>query len=243
MIIKMQNIQKYYDKFHALKDINFNVKEGEIVVVCGPSGSGKSTLIRCINKLEEITSGSLIVNGKDLYAKKTDINSVRQEAGMVFQHFNLFPHKTILENITIGPIKVKKMSKQSADKIAMRILEKVKIPHQANKYPGELSGGQQQRVAIARTVAMKPSIILFDEPTSALDPEMIGEVLDVMKSLAKENYTIVCVTHEMGFAKEVADRIIFMADGMILEENTPFEFFNNPKTERAKKFLNEIIDQ
>jgi polar amino acid transport system ATP-binding protein len=243
MIIEMKNIQKHYDKFHALKDINFNVEEGEIVVVCGPSGSGKSTLIRCINKLEEITSGTLVVNGQDLADSKTNINKVRQQAGMVFQHFNLFPHKTILENITIGPIKVKKMSKDEANKIAMTLLNKVKIWHQADKYPGELSGGQQQRVAIARTLAMQPDIILFDEPTSALDPEMIGEVLAVMKSLAKENYTIVCVTHEMGFAKEVADRIVFMADGMILEENTPKDFFNNPKTDRAKQFLSEIIDR
>ncbi len=240
-IIQMKDIQKYYDKFHALQDVNFNVKQGEIVVVCGPSGSGKSTLIRCINKLEEITSGTLIVNGQDLADSKTDINKVRQQAGMVFQHFNLFPHKTILENITIGPIKVKKMTKDEADRKAMQLLEKVKIPHQADKYPGELSGGQQQRVAIARTLAMEPDIILFDEPTSALDPEMIGEVLDVMKSLTNENYTIICVTHEMGFAKEVADRIVFMADGMILEENTPQEFFDCPKTDRAKEFLSEIL--
>lgn len=241
-IIEMKHIEKYYDQFHALKDVNFNVKKGEIVVVCGPSGSGKSTMIRCINKLEDFTQGTLIVDGKDLKSKDVDINKVRQQTGMVFQHFNLFPHKTILENITIGPIKVKKMPKAQAEKIGMELLEKVKIPHQANKYPGELSGGQQQRVAIARTLAMQPDIILFDEPTSALDPEMIGEVLDVMKSLAQENYTLVCVTHEMGFAKEVADRIVFMADGQILEENNPEEFFNNPKTERAKQFLSEIIN-
>ena len=241
-MIEMRNIEKHYGEFHALKNINFNVKKGEIVVVCGPSGSGKSTMIRCINKLEEFTSGELIVNGANLADKKTDINKVRQQAGMVFQHFNLFPHKTILENITIGPIQVKKISKEEADKKAMELLEKVKIPHQASKYPGELSGGQQQRVAIARTLAMEPDVILFDEPTSALDPEMIGEVLDVMKSLAKENYTIVCVTHEMGFAKEVADRVVFMADGKILEENTPEEFFNNPKIERTKQFLSEILN-
>jgi len=241
-IIEMKNIQKHYGEFHALKNINFSVKKGEIVVVCGPSGSGKSTMIRCINKLEEITSGDLIVNGQNLADKSTDINKVRQQAGMVFQHFNLFPHKTILENITIGPIQVKKMSKEEADKKAMVLLEKVKIPHQANKYPSELSGGQQQRVAIARTVAMEPEIILFDEPTSALDPEMIGEVLDVMKNLAKENYTVVCVTHEMGFAREVADRVVFMADGEILEENTPQEFFDNPQHERTKDFLKEIIN-
>jgi polar amino acid transport system ATP-binding protein len=241
-VIEMKNIQKHYGDFHALKNINFNVKKGEIVVVCGPSGSGKSTMIRCINKLEDITSGDLIVNGQNLSDKSTNINKVRQQAGMVFQHFNLFPHKTILENITIGPIEVKKIPKEEAIAKAMELLEKVKIPHQASKYPGELSGGQQQRVAIARTVAMEPEVILFDEPTSALDPEMIGEVLDVMKSLAKENYTIVCVTHEMGFAKEVAHRVVFMADGEILEENTPDEFFNNPQHERTQRFLSEIIN-
>ena len=240
-IIQMKNINKYFENFHVLKNINFEVNKGEVVVVCGPSGSGKSTLIRCINRLEDIDSGKIIVNGKDLYDKKTNINKLRQEVGMVFQHFNLFPHLTILENITIAPIKVKKIPKKEAEKLAMELLERVKIPHQAHKYPSELSGGQKQRVAIARTLAMKPKIILFDEPTSALDPEMIGEVLDVMKSLAKENYTIVCVTHEMGFAKEVSDRIVFMDEGKIIEENTPNEFFNNPKSERAKKFLNEIL--
>jgi len=240
-IIEMKNIQKHYGDFQALKDINFSVKEGEIVVICGPSGSGKSTLIRCINRLEEITSGALIVDGKDLNDKNTDINRIRQQIGMVFQDFNLFPHKTILENITLAPIKVKRISKQEANQKAMELLDRVKIPYQADKYPSELSGGQQQRVAIARTIAMQPKIILFDEPTSALDPEMIGEVLDVMKSLANENYTIVCVTHEMGFAKEVADRIVFMVDGMIVEENTPKEFFENPKSERLQEFLKEIL--
>ena len=240
-IIQMKNINKYFDNFHVLKNINFEVNKGEVVVVCGPSGSGKSTLIRCINRLEDIDSGKIIVNGKDLYDKKTKINKLRQEVGMVFQHFNLFPHLTILENITIAPIKVKKTPKKEAEKLAMELLERVKIPHQAHKYPSELSGGQKQRVAIARTLAMKPKIILFDEPTSALDPEMIGEVLDVMKSLAKENYTIVCVTHEMGFAKEVSDRIVFMDEGEIIEENTPNQFFNNPKSKRAKKFLSEIL--
>jgi len=240
-IIQMQNINKYYGNFHALKNINFKVKKGEVVVICGPSGSGKSTLIRCINRLEEIDNGKIIVDGYDLYDKKTNINKLRQEVGMVFQHFNLFPHLSILENITLAPIKVKKMPKKEAEKLAKELLERVKIHHQANKYPNELSGGQKQRVAIARTLAMKPKIILFDEPTSALDPEMIGEVLDVMKQLAKENYTIVCVTHEMGFAKEVSDRIVFMDAGMIIEENTPQEFFNNPKTDRAKKFLSEIL--
>ena len=241
-MIEMKNIQKYYGDFHALTDVNFSVKKGEIVVVCGPSGSGKSTLIRCINKLDDITSGEIIVNGANLADKKTNINKVRQQAGMVFQHFNLFPHKTILENITIGPITVKKESKKEANLKAMALLEKVKIPHQSEKYPGELSGGQQQRVAIARTLAMEPEVILFDEPTSALDPEMIGEVLDVMKSLAEENYTIVCVTHEMGFAKEVADRVVFMAEGKIVEEGTPEEFFKNPKTPRAQLFLKEILN-
>jgi polar amino acid transport system ATP-binding protein len=237
----MKDIQKYYGQFHALKGVNFNVDKGEVVVVCGPSGSGKSTLIRCINRLEDIDEGKIIVDGYDLYDKKTNINKLRQEVGMVFQHFNLFPHLTILENITIAPIKVKKMPKKEAHDLAMQLLERVKIPHQANKYPSELSGGQKQRVAIARTLAMKPKIILFDEPTSALDPEMIGEVLDVMKELARENYTIVCVTHEMGFAREVSDRIVFMDAGEIVEENTPEEFFNNPKTDRAKKFLSEIL--
>jgi polar amino acid transport system ATP-binding protein len=237
----MKNVQKYFGGFQALKDVDFSVKEGEIVVVCGPSGSGKSTLIRCINRLEKVTSGTIVVNGADLGDRSTDINRVRQQTGMVFQHFNLFPHKTILENVTIGPITVKKLSKPEADQKAMALLEKVQIPEQADKYPGELSGGQQQRAAIARTLAMEPKIILFDEPTSALDPEMISEVLEVMKSLAHEHYTIVCVTHEMGFAKEVADRIVFMADGMILEENTPEAFFEHPKTERAKEFLREVL--
>jgi len=240
-IIQMKDIQKYYGKFHALKGVNFNVDKGEVVVVCGPSGSGKSTLIRCINRLEDIDSGKIIVDGSDMYDKKTNINLLRQEVGMVFQHFNLFPHLTILENITLAPVKVRKTPKKEAEELAMKLLERVKIPHQANKYPSELSGGQKQRVAIARTLAMKPKIILFDEPTSALDPEMIGEVLDVMKELAHENYTIVCVTHEMGFAREVGDRIVFMDAGEIVEENTPEEFFKNPKTDRAKKFLSEIL--
>jgi polar amino acid transport system ATP-binding protein len=240
-IIQMENIQKYYGDFHALKNVNFNVSKGEVVVICGPSGSGKSTLIRCINRLEDIDSGKIVVDGFDLYDKRTNINKLRQEVGMVFQHFNLFPHLTILENIILAPIKVRKMPKKEAEKLAMNLLDRVKIPHQANKYPSELSGGQKQRVAIARTLAMKPKIILFDEPTSALDPEMIGEVLDVMKELAHENYTIVCVTHEMGFAREVSDRIVFMDAGEIVEENTPEDFFKNPKTNRAKKFLSEIL--
>ena len=241
-IIEMKNVNKYYDDFHALKDINFNVAKSEIVVICGPSGSGKSTLIRCINRLEDINSGNIIVDNQDINDRGVNINDVRKHVGMVFQHFNLFPHKTILENITIGPIKVKKIKKEIAIKEAMELLEKVKIPHQANKYPSELSGGQQQRVAIARSLAMKPNIILFDEPTSALDPEMIGEVLDVMESLAKDNYTIICVTHEMGFARKVAHRVIFMADGEIIEENTTKEFFENPQTDKAKNFLSEILN-
>ncbi len=240
-MIKMRDINKYYGSFHALKNINFHVKKGEVVVVCGPSGSGKSTLIRCINKLEDIDDGEIIIDGTKIDGKKININKIREEAGMVFQHFNLFPHLTIIENIMIAPMKVRKISKSEAQKFAMELLERVKIPHQANKYPSELSGGQKQRVAIARTLAMKPKIILFDEPTSALDPEMIGEVLDVMKELAKESYTIVCVTHEMGFAKEVGDRIVFMDKGVIVEEDTPVEFFNNPKTSRAKDFLSQIL--
>lgn len=240
-IVRMENVDKYYGDFHVLKNINFTVNEGEIVVVCGPSGSGKSTLIRCINKLEEIDSGEIIVDGFNLYAKKIDINQVRAETGMLFQHFNLFPHLTILENITIAQRKVKNISKHDANEIALKLLERVGLVHKAEGYPNELSGGQKQRVAIARTLAMKPKIILFDEPTSALDPEMIGGVLDVMRELAKENYTIVCVTHEMGFAKEVSNRVVFMDEGVIIEEATPEEFFAHPKTERAQKFLQEVL--
>lgn len=240
-IVHMENVDKYYGTFHVLKGINFSVKEGEIVVICGPSGSGKSTLIRCINKLEEIDSGNIRVDGYDLYNKKTNINSVRAETGMVFQHFNLFPHLTILENITIAQRKVKKTSKHDANELALKLLERVGLVHKAEGYPNELSGGQKQRVAIARTLAMQPKIILFDEPTSALDPEMIGGVLDVMRELAHENYTIVCVTHEMGFAKEVSNRIVFMDEGKIIEEGTPEDFFTNPKTERAQKFLQEVL--
>ncbi|AFL67472.1 amino acid ABC transporter ATP-binding protein [Sulfurospirillum barnesii] len=240
-IVSMENVDKYYGDFHVLQNINFSVKEGEIVVICGPSGSGKSTLIRCINKLEEIDSGDIIVDGYDLYDKKTNINSVRAETGMVFQHFNLFPHLTILENITIAQRKVKKISKHDANELSLKLLERVGLVHKAEGYPNELSGGQKQRVAIARTLAMQPKIILFDEPTSALDPEMIGGVLDVMRELAHENYTIICVTHEMGFAKEVSNRIVFMDEGKIIEEGTPEEFFTNPKTQRAQKFLQEIL--
>lgn len=240
-IVSMKNIEKYFGDFHALKDINFEVKQGEIVVVCGPSGSGKSTLIRCINRLEDIDSGELIVDGMNAYNKKTNLNELRAETGMVFQHFNLFPHLTILENITISQEKVKKISKSDAQEEALLLLEKVGLSQKANGYPNELSGGQKQRVAIARTLAMKPKVLLFDEPTSALDPEMIGGVLDVMRQLALENFTIVCVTHEMGFAKEVSNRVVFMDDGQIIEEGTPEDFFSHPKTDRAKKFLQEIL--
>ena len=240
-IIQMHNVEKFFGDFHALKSINFNVKRGEIVVICGPSGSGKSTLIRCINRLEEIDDGEIILDGHDIYDKKTNLNQVRAEAGMVFQHFNLFPHLTIIENIVIAQQKVKKTSKKESHEVAMKLLERVGLAHKANGYPNELSGGQKQRVAIARTLAMKPKILLFDEPTSALDPEMIGGVLDVMRELAKENFTIVCVTHEMGFAKEVCNRVVFMDEGMILEENDPESFFASPKTDRAKKFIQEVL--
>ncbi|WP_456391515.1 amino acid ABC transporter ATP-binding protein [Nitratifractor sp.] len=240
-IIRMEKVNKYFGEFHALKDIDFQVGRGEIVVICGPSGSGKSTLIRCINRLEDIDEGHIVIDGEDIYAKGVDINKIRAEAGMVFQHFNLFPHLTILENITIAQNKVKKVPKAEAEKRAMALLERVGLVHKAHDYPSALSGGQKQRVAIARTLAMEPKIILFDEPTSALDPEMIGGVLDVMRDLAKENYTIVCVTHEMGFAREVGDRIVFMDEGVIIEEEKPEAFFQNPKSERAQKFLKEIL--
>ena len=240
-IISMTKINKFYDDFHVLKNIDFSVKKGEIVVVCGPSGSGKSTLIRCINGLEDIDDGDIIVDNIDIHASKKNLQAIRSEVGMVFQHFNLFPHLTILENITIAPTLVKNMNKKEVKQIAMDLLEKVKLADKANSYPADLNGGQKQRVAIARSLAMKPKIILFDEPTSALDPETIGDVLSVMKDLAHENFTIVCVTHEMGFAKEVGHRIVFMDHGVIIEENTPEEFFNNPSSDRAKKFLNEIL--
>ncbi len=240
-IINMNRINKFYDDFHVLKNVNFYVKQGEIVVVCGPSGSGKSTLIRCINGLEEIDDGEIIIDNIDIHASKKNLQEIRGEVGMVFQHFNLFPHLTILENIILAPTLVKKSDKNEAEKVAMELLKKVKLVDKANAYPADLSGGQKQRVAIARSLAMKPKIILFDEPTSALDPETIGDVLSVMKDLAQENFTIVCVTHEMGFAKEVGDRIVFMDQGVIVEENNPLEFFNNPKSIRAKDFLKEIL--
>ena len=241
-MISFENVNKYYGDFHVLKDINVKMKDGEVVVVIGPSGSGKSTLLRCINKLEGISGGTLTVNGTDVNSKNTNINNLRRNIGMVFQHFNLYPHKTVLENITLAPINVLKQSANEAKETAMYYLDKVGIPAKASSYPSQLSGGQQQRVAIARGLAMKPDIMLFDEPTSALDPEMVGEVLDVMKTLAREGMTMVVVTHEMGFAKEVGDRIIFMDQGEILEEAIPVEFFAEPKEERARLFLSRILN-
>ena len=240
-IIEMKNLHKWYDDFHVLKNINLNVKEGEIVVICGPSGSGKSTLIRCINYLEQFQKGTVVVDGIELKDDVKKIKELRKNVTMVFQHFNLFPHLTILENLTLAPTHVKGVSKTEATKTAMKYLKRVNIEEQAHKYPNQLSGGQQQRVAIARGLCKNPSIMLFDEPTSALDPEMINEVLDVMIELAKEKKTMVCVTHEMGFAKKVADRVIFMDGGQIIEENTPKEFFENPQSERLRQFLEQII--
>jgi general L-amino acid transport system ATP-binding protein len=239
--IDIVNVDKYYGNFHALKKINLKVKKGERIVVCGPSGSGKSTLIRCINKLEDFQTGMITVLDTDLNDNVDNIDAIRRETGMVFQHFNLFPHLTILENCTLAPLLVRKKPQSEADNIAMKFLEKVKIPEQADKFPGQLSGGQQQRVAIARALCMEPEIMLFDEPTSALDPEMISEVLDVMISLANDGMTMICVTHEMGFARQVADRVIFMADGEIVEENDPEQFFTNPQNERTQNFLSQII--
>jgi len=239
--IEIKDMNKWYGDFHVLKDVNLTVAEGERIVICGPSGSGKSTMIRCINRLEEHQAGQIIVNGIELTEDLKRIDEVRKEVGMCFQHFNLFPHLTILENCTLGPIWVRKMPKKEAEDVAMHFLERVKIPEQADKYPGQLSGGQQQRVAIARSLCMNPKIMLFDEPTSALDPEMIKEVLDVMVELANEGMTMLCVTHEMGFAKMVADRVIFMDAGQIVEENNPHEFFDNPQNDRTKMFLSQII--
>lgn len=241
-IIVIENMNKWYGDFHVLKDINLRVKQGERIVICGPSGSGKSTMIRCINRLEEFQRGSLVVDGVEMIEDVKNIETIRKDVGMVFQHFNLFPHLTILENLTMGPIWVKKQPKAEAEAIAMQYLERVHIPDQANKYPGQLSGGQQQRVAIARSLCMNPKIMLFDEPTSALDPEMIKEVLDVMTELANEGMTMLCVTHEMGFAKKVADRVIFMDAGEIVEENTPLKFFDNPQVDRTQQFLQQILN-
>ncbi|WP_404828956.1 amino acid ABC transporter ATP-binding protein [Effusibacillus dendaii] len=242
LLIEFHQVNKYYGSFHVLKDVNLFIKEGEVVVIIGPSGSGKSTLLRCINRLETISSGELVVAGTKVNDPKTDINKLRQEIGMVFQHFNLYPHKTVLQNITLAPIKVRGVSAEEARQTAMSYLEKVGIPEKADVYPSSLSGGQQQRVAIARGLAMKPKIMLFDEPTSALDPEMIGEVLDVMKTLAKEGMTMVVVTHEMGFAREVADRIVFVDQGQIKEDTTPEQFFTNPSDDRARLFLSRILN-
>ncbi len=240
-IIQIQNINKYFGSFKALDGVSLDVRVGEKVVVLGPSGSGKSTLLRAINKLETISSGSIIVDGHDLYDPAEDINRIRMELGMVFQSFNLFRHKTVLENLTLAPIKLKKMPKAEADQLALRLLDKVGIRDRADHYPLQLSGGQQQRVAIARALAMEPKIMLFDEPTSALDPEMIGEVLEVMVTLAREGMTMVVVTHEMGFAREVADQVVFMDQGAIVEMAAPDIFFDNPKHDRTKLFLEQIL--
>ena len=239
--IVLRNVNKWFGEFHVLKNINLVVMKSQKVVVCGPSGSGKSTMIRCINRLEEHQKGRIIVDGMELSNDLKKIDEVRREVGMVFQHFNLFPHLTILENCTLAPIWVRKMPRIQAEEVAMKYLTRVKIPEQANKYPGQLSGGQQQRVAIARSLCMNPRIMLFDEPTSALDPEMIKEVLETMVGLAEEGMTMLCVTHEMGFARKVANRVIFMDQGQIVEQNTPAEFFDNPRHERTKLFLSQIL--
>jgi ABC-type polar amino acid transport system ATPase subunit len=240
-IIQLENVDKFFGVFQALKNISLSVKKGERIVVCGPSGSGKSTLIRCINRLEEHSSGKIVVNGHELTSDVKDIDAVRREVGMVFQSFNLFPHLTIVKNLMLAPRLVRKSSKSEAHGIAMKYLERVKIPEQADKYPSQLSGGQQQRVAIARALCMNPKIMLFDEPTSALDPEMISEVLDVMTDLAEEGMTMIVVTHEMGFARSVADKVIFMDNGEIVEMNPPQEFFDNPQHDRTKLFLSQIL--
>ena len=240
-IIQIKDIHKSFGHVQALRGVSLDVNKGEVIVIVGPSGSGKSTLLRCINRLEEHQSGQIVVDGTELSSDIKNIDKVRSEVGMVFQHFNLFPHLTIIENCTLAPIWVRKIPKKEAEETAMHFLEKVKIPEQAHKYPGQLSGGQQQRVAIARSLCMKPRIMLFDEPTSALDPEMIKEVLDTMIELAKEGMTMICVTHEMGFAQAVANRVIFMDQGQIVEQNEPKEFFNNPKSDRTKLFLSQIL--
>ena len=240
-IIVLRGVHKWFGQFHVLKDINMDVWKGQRVVVCGPSGSGKSTMIRCINRLEEHQRGHIVVDGIELTNDVKNIDATRREVGMVFQHFNLFPHLTALENLTLAPIWVRKVPKAEAEAIAMKLLERVGIPEQAQKYPGQLSGGQQQRVAIARALCMSPKIMLFDEPTSALDPEMIKEVLDVMVELANEGMTMVCVTHEMGFARSVADLMVFMDQGEIVEQSPPSEFFTNPRSDRTKLFLSQIL--
>jgi len=240
-VIEIDHVDKFFGDFQALKDISLNVAAQEVVVVIGPSGSGKSTLIRCINRLEEHDAGRIVVDGTVLSNDIRNIQEVRRETGMVFQGFNLFPHLSVIDNITLAPRKVRRMPKAKAEALGAELLELVKIPEQAKKYPGQLSGGQQQRVAIARALAMKPKVMLFDEPTSALDPEMINEVLDTMKDLARSGMTMICVTHEMGFAREVADRVVFMADGQIVEVGTPEHFFLNPREERTKAFLSQIL--
>lgn len=239
--VQLEGVQKWFGAFQALNDINLTVRNGERIVICGPSGSGKSTLIRCINRLEEHQKGRIVVDGIELNGDLRKTDEVRREVGMVFQHFNLFPHLTVLQNCTLAPIWVKNTSKAEAEEIAMVFLKRVKIPEQAHKYPGQLSGGQQQRVAIARSLCMSPKIMLFDEPTSALDPEMVKEVLDTMVGLAEEGMTMLCVTHEMGFARQVADRVIFMDRGEIIESNQPEAFFNDPQEERTKEFLGQIL--
>ncbi len=239
--VQITSMNKWFGTFHVLRDINLSVQKGEKIVICGPSGSGKSTLIRCINRLEEHQTGQIVVDGTELTSDLKNIDKVRSEVGMVFQQFNLFPHLTILENLTLAPMAVRKVPKKDAEETAMYFLTKVKIPEQAQKYPSQLSGGQQQRVAIARSLCMKPRIMLFDEPTSALDPEMIKEVLDTMIDLAKEGMTMLCVTHEMGFAQAVADRVIFMDQGQIVEQNDPKTFFTQPQSERTKLFLSQIL--
>lgn len=241
LAVQLIGVHKWYGEFHVLRDVNLQVKRGERIVICGPSGSGKSTVIRCINRLEEHQQGQIIVDGTELTGDLKKIDEVRREVGMCFQHFNLFPHLTIMENCTLAPIWVRKMPKKDAEEVAMHYLTKVKIPEQANKYPGQLSGGQQQRVAIARALCMKPKIMLFDEPTSALDPEMVKEVLDTMVQLAEEGMTMLCVTHEMGFARQVAHRVVFMDRGQIVEVNEPNAFFANPQHERTKLFLSQIL--
>ncbi len=242
-MIQMEGVHKWYGAFHVLKDINLTIQKSERIVICGPSGSGKSTAIRCINRLEEYQRGRIVVDGQELSNDVKQIERIRREVGMVFQHFNLFPHLTVLENCVLAPIWVRKMPRKQAEEFAMQYLERVKIPEQAKKYPGQLSGGQQQRVAIARSLCMNPKIMLFDEPTSALDPEMIKEVLDTMVTLAEDGMTMICVTHEMGFAKTVAHRVIFMDSGEIIEQNTPEEFFTNPQSERTRLFLSQILHQ
>ncbi len=239
--VDIKQMNKWFGNFHVLRDINLTVYDGERIVICGPSGSGKSTLIRCINRLEEHQEGTIIVQGTELSSDLKNIDRIRSDVGMCFQHFNLFPHLTIIENCALAPIWVRKVPRSEAEETAMYFLEKVKIPEQAYKYPGQLSGGQQQRVAIARSLCMRPKIMLFDEPTSALDPEMIKEVLDTMIELAEDGMTMLCVTHEMGFARQVANRVIFMDEGQIVEENVPAEFFDNPQNDRTKLFLSQIL--